>query len=146
MYVPITMQTVCIVLLSLIHTPKVVVSSVLGWIGLAAVGVPVFADMDVGMILLAGTTGGYIVSFPIAACFISYVASKRWVKSYFDLACTLFVASSIVYTLGVSWLSTFIGLKAAVFHGFLMCIPGGLFKTMVIVSFVRKYKLLNSVR
>jgi biotin transport system substrate-specific component len=75
--VPFTLQTFFVLL----------AGGVLGWrngmlsmslyVAMGAVGMPVFAGGGFGLARLLGPTGGYLLSFPVAACFVGALVSFR---------------------------------------------------------------------
>lgn len=73
--VPLTMQTLAVLLVGGLLGPKLGASSVAGYIALGAAGAPVFHNGLGGPAVLAGPTGGYLVGF-IAAAFLMGLAAK----------------------------------------------------------------------
>ena len=65
--VPFTLQTLVIPLAGIILGAKKSALSVLVYIILGAVGVPIFTGFRGGIAVIFGVTGGYILSFPILA-------------------------------------------------------------------------------
>ncbi len=70
--VPFTLQTTLILMAGLILGPKKGAISVLIYILVGAVGVPVFSGFRGGISILFLSTGGFIMSFPLMA----YIAGK----------------------------------------------------------------------
>ncbi|MDF2803447.1 MAG: hypothetical protein K0S61_3350 [Anaerocolumna sp.] len=61
--VPVTLQTFSIVLIGIMLGPKLGLISVLLYMLIGAVGVPVFSNLHGGLNVLVGPTGGYIFGF-----------------------------------------------------------------------------------
>lgn len=74
--VPITGQTLAIGLAATILGAKYGTISVLVYLGLGAVGIPVFAQMSGGLGSLFGPTGGYLFGFIPTAFIIGYYLEK----------------------------------------------------------------------
>lgn len=77
--VPFTLQTFAMAFTILVLSPKDAICSVLLYIGMGAVGLPVFSSMRGGFAALAGPTGGFIWGFllgAIAACMLLSAFSK----------------------------------------------------------------------
>lgn len=74
--VPITGQTLAIGLAATILGARYGTVSVLLYILLGAVGIPVFAGFSAGFSVLVGPTGGFIVGFIPTALFIGYYLEK----------------------------------------------------------------------
>jgi biotin transport system substrate-specific component len=79
--VPFTLQTFFVLL----------AGGVLGWrngflsmslyIGMGAIGMPVFSGGGFGLVRLLGPSGGYLLSFPVAAALVGALMSLRPVKA-----------------------------------------------------------------
>lgn len=65
--VPITLQTLAVILAGTILGPVRGFAAVLLWIVVGLIGLPVFAGGTGGLAVLAGPTVGYLLSFPFAA-------------------------------------------------------------------------------
>lgn len=73
----ITLQTAAVNIIALLLTPRQSFITLLTYILLGAVGLPVFAGMKGGLSVLIGPTGGFIIGFLLAAPFISLLKGKR---------------------------------------------------------------------
>ena len=81
--VPITAQSLIINMIALLLKPKKAGTTVVIWILLGAVGLPVFSNGNAGFGVLAGPTGGYIFGYLIAAILISLARGKKnnWIRN-----------------------------------------------------------------
>lgn len=96
--VPMTMQTFAITLAGIVLGSKKGGMSILVYVLLGAIGVPVFAGFSGGFQNLVGPTGGFIISFPIMAYLIGLgVELKK--KELFVLFLVLGTVSN--YVIGV---------------------------------------------
>src|SRR5215213_5913241 len=116
--VPFTLQVLAVLLSGLVLGPRhgALVQAVYLLVG--AVGVPVFAQFSGGLGVILGPTGGYLISYPIAAAVAGLAApavaggARRraliWglVWGYAGLA--------VIYALGVAWLARVTNLPAGV--------------------------------
>lgn len=130
--VPITGQSLAIMLAGSILTARQAAFSVLTFLLLGAVGVPVFAGMSGGIGILIGPRGGYLIGYLVGVIVIVLAKGKN--NNIWRLALANSVGGIIVvYLLGVLWLSfiTGMGLEKAVMVGALPYIPGDLFKVFV---------------
>ncbi|MDR1017986.1 MAG: biotin transporter BioY [Lachnospiraceae bacterium] len=75
--VPITMQTFAIILTGIVLGPKNGTLSVLVFLLLGAVGLPVFAGFTGGISKFVGPTGGFLFSFPLMALVIGLFAKIK---------------------------------------------------------------------
>lgn len=100
--VPITLQTFAVCLSAAMLGWKRGTLSVLIYILLGAVGVPVFAGMKGGVGVLAGPTGGYIIGFLLTAIVIGF-AAERWERKALPLTLAMILGVILCYTVGTIW-------------------------------------------
>lgn len=65
--VPVTMQTLFVLLAGIVLGPRDGFYAMIAYIGIGLAGAPVFAGMTFGPAVLFGPTGGYLLAFPAAA-------------------------------------------------------------------------------
>jgi len=76
-------------------------------------GLPVFAQGHGGAIWLAGPTAGYLFSYPFAAFVAGWFSQRGWGSTILRAITGMLVALGVIYLGGFSWLSAFLGAKAA---------------------------------
>jgi biotin transport system substrate-specific component len=138
--VPITLQTVAVLVIGLTFSKKDALKSVSLFLGLGALGAPVFANFSGGLAKLIGPAGGYCFGF-FAAIWLMCVLRERIIN--LDTKKTFLVAlagSATVFLFGLSWLSTFVGWKNAIAVGFMPFIIPGIIKSALVASAVRYIK------
>lgn len=75
--VPVTLQPLVVVLSGLMLGPVLGFASMLTYLALGALGLPVFAPVGLpGVLRLLGPTGGYLIAFPFAAFAAGFVAQR----------------------------------------------------------------------
>jgi biotin transport system substrate-specific component len=79
-------------------------------------GAPVFSLGRSGLGMILGTSGGYLLAYPVAA-FVAGALRQKAKQSFLSTFAILSLANLIIYTLGVTQLSAFIGLKSAMMLG-----------------------------
>ncbi len=94
--VPITLQTFFVLLSGMVLGYKSGVCSVLVYIGLGLVGIPVFAGGTGGIGSVLMPTFGYILGFILAA----YVSGRTVKSSYKGYLVSAFAATGIIYACG----------------------------------------------
>lgn len=125
--VPITLQTFFVLTAGIYLGPRDAAASQLGYLALGAAGLPVFAG-GAGFAHLLGATGGYLLSFPIAA---ALVGATLHPGVRLGRALAVFVAAQVViFGLGTAWLAAFLGIgfDRALALGVLPFLPGGAVK------------------
>jgi len=137
--VPMTLQTLAVLLVAGLLGPKLGVASVAGYLALGLSGAPVFASGIGGLAKLFGPTGGYLVAF-LPAAFLMGLAgwrSRRIVGGALSalrrlgmLTAGAIVAEVVVFTVGVWWLALYTGsdVSTAVSLGLTPFILGDLLK------------------
>lgn len=139
--VPVTGQTLGIMLAGLLLGPLQAFLSVFIFILLGIAGVPVFSGGRSGIGVVAGPSGGYIVGFLVGAVVISLLCRKT--NNIWKLGGSAIVGGIIVvYLLGVSRLSflTGMGLEKAIVTGALPFIPGDILKVIAATLLARRLK------
>ncbi len=84
--------------------------SVLVYIMMGAVGIPVFANFRGGLSVLAGPTGGYILGYLIAALVVGMV-STYWGDSFWKLVLGMVSGLALCYLFGTVWYVALTGTK-----------------------------------
>ncbi len=107
--VPITLQTFAVCLAAAMLGWKRGTLSVLIYVLLGAVGVPVFAGMTGGVGILAGPTGGYIIGF-IPAALIIGLAADKWERKALPLTVAMVLGVLVCYLIGTIWFMVVTGM------------------------------------
>ena len=101
--VPMTLQTLFVLLAGALLGPVAAVTSQLLYLGLGIAGVPVFAMGAAGLPWIFGPTGGYLMAFPLAAALVGWISGSE--GSALRTAMALVAGSSIIFVMGAGWLS-----------------------------------------
>lgn len=129
--VPVTLQTLFVVLAGALLGPKLGAASQIAYLGMGIAGLPVFAG-GFGLAYLVGPTGGYLFAFPVTAFVAGVVAQRvagRGITGLALLFVGLFLASLITLVGGTAWLAVLTGDPAgAVAVGFLPFLLGDVVK------------------
>lgn len=103
--VPITLQTLTVMLAGCILGPLRGFSAVTLYLALGAVGLPVFAEHSSGIGVFNGPSGGYLIAFPLAAALggflVKYVARERRTRALVVFACSITASALIIHLLGI---------------------------------------------
>lgn len=148
--VPLTMQTLAVLLVGGLFGPGLGATTVMGYLAVGAAGAPVFANGFGGVAVLIGPTGGYLVGFVAAAWLMGWVSRKAGVgaveggrleraKKVALLAVGAVAAEVVIYVFGVPWLaaSTGMGLREAVAAGLVPFLLGDALKMAVAIAALR---------
>jgi biotin transport system substrate-specific component len=105
--VPFTLQTMAVVLAGAFLGPKKGAYSQLLYLGMGSIGLPVFAQVPdgyFGFASLFGPTGGYLLSFPLAAYLTGLILLKN--KSYMTNVIAMFAGNILILVAGAIYLDT----------------------------------------
>lgn len=100
--VPVTMQTFAVCLTAAMLGWKRGTMSVIVFILLGAVGLPVFANGSGGLEVLSGSTGGYIIGFVFTALIVGLTADK-FDRKLIPLVLSMVVGILVCYAFGTPW-------------------------------------------
>jgi biotin transport system substrate-specific component len=124
--VPLTLQPLVVLLGGAALGSRLGLMSQLLYLAAGLAGLPVFAASPVlpqGLARVIGPTGGYLMSYPIAAFVTGLLAERGFDRRYLTSVAAMGAGLLVLYTVGVSWLSWFMpgpdAVLAAVRAGFL---------------------------
>jgi biotin transport system substrate-specific component len=137
--VPVTAQSLAVMLTGSLLSPLQAFVTVLMFIFLGTIGLPVFAGGASGPGVLLGPTGGYLVGFLVGAVIISLLKSNTPGILRYGIA-NLVGGLIVVYAIGVPWLSQVTGmtLDKAFMVGVFPFLPGDLVKIFLAASMAWK--------
>jgi biotin transport system substrate-specific component len=108
--VPLTLQPVVVLIGGAVLGPRLGMSSQVLYLAAGALGLPVFAASTVlpqGAARLLGPTGGYLLSYPVAAFVTGWLASRGFDRRYFTSVLAMVAGLAIILATGVVWLMLF---------------------------------------
>lgn len=109
--VPITFQVLGVLLAGAILGKRNGALSMIVYIALGAIGIPVFAGGNAGLGVLVGPTGGYIIGFVLAAYLIGWILEKFPQKQNKHYALAMSAAILAIYLPGTIQLSIVTGMS-----------------------------------
>lgn len=107
--VPITGQTFGVLVLGMVYGARLGAGTLLLYIAVGSLGLPVFSDLSAGWGVMTGTTGGYIVGFALAAGLVGWLAERGWDRSVWRTALAMLLGNVVIYVPGLLWLGTVVG-------------------------------------
>ena len=140
--VPMTMQTFVVLFLGISFGYKIGLATVSLYLIEGIVGLPVFSnspEKGVGIIYFTGPTMGYLIGFLPAVFLTGYLKLDDWTKKenrnvefFFINLLKLLISVSVIYLLGLLWLSNLIGFEKAILFGFKPFWIAELFKILLL--------------
>ncbi len=125
--VPMTMQVYVVLIVGMALGVRLGTATVLLYLAEGALGLPVFAgtpERGLGLAYMVGPTGGYLVGFVLAAALVGHLSERGWDRGITTTFVAAFLGTSVIYTCGVAWLATLIGLPKAISAGVLPFLLG----------------------
>jgi len=132
--VPFTLQVLAVILSGLLLGPRYGALAQAVYVLVGAVGVPVFSEFSGGLGVILGPTGGYLISYPIAAAVAGLaapaVAGRERRRALIWGLVWGYAGLAVIYALGVAWLAGVTDLPAGVVlvQGVLIFVPFDLIK------------------
>ena len=135
--VPMTLQTLFVLLAGVLLGPVAGAASQLLYLGLGLAGVPVFSMGGAGLPWLLSPTGGYLLAFPAAAALAGWIAGRE--RHRVRTAVALVAATAVIFTSGAGWLSvvTELGAREVFASGVQPFLPGALIKAAIVYVIAR---------
>jgi|TARA_B100001094_G_C18094843_1_gene752465 biotin transport system substrate-specific component len=142
--VPMTMQTLVILVLGITLGWKLGLLTVSLYLFEGIIGLPVFSgspEKGVGIIYFIGPTMGYLIGFLFAV----YFAGKfKFDGSFFKRFLQLIFSVSFIYIFGILWLGNIIGWEKPLFQlGIQPFLLAELFKILIVLFSLSKLKKLT---
>jgi biotin transport system substrate-specific component len=138
--IPITLQTLGVLLCALTLGPRLGFASVALYLVMGALGVAVFGEQKAGLAVILGQTGGYLLGFlfcqPVAHMIIRRPDNS--IRGWLAIVAAGLAVHMIIFAFGVPWLHWIrsidpvadpISWADALYFGFVVFIPGMLLKT-----------------
>jgi biotin transport system substrate-specific component len=149
--VPITAQTLGVMLAGSVLGAKRGFLALLLFLVLVAIGLPVLPGGHGGLAVFAGATAGYLVGWPLGALVVGLLTEGVWTRYHlgWGLAANVLGGILVIYAVGVPVLRAITGLGwvDAVRLGALVFIPGDLVKAgiaaAVAVQVRRSYPVIE---
>ena len=149
--VPMTLQTLVVLLIGIAFGWRMGSATVLAYLAQGALGFPVFAgtpEKGLGLLYMAGPTGGYLLGFALAAATTGWLAERGLDRSAIGTAFAMAAGNVVIYVCGLVWLSSFVGMEKAVDFGLVPFLLGDLMKIALatatlpmIWKFLNRYQL-----
>ncbi len=129
--VPMTMQSFAVLVIGMAYGSRLGAATVALYLLEGAVGLPVFAgtpEKGIGLAYMAGTTGGYLVGFFVAAAAVGWLAERGWDRSLPTAVTAMFIGTVLLFVPGVAWLAVLIGGSKAIAAGLVPFLLGSVVK------------------
>jgi biotin transport system substrate-specific component len=118
--VPFTFQPIVVLIGGLALGPRLAVASQVLYLAAGIAGLPVFAasaTLAPGAARLFGPTGGYLMSYPLAAFVTGSLGARGFDRRYLTSVVAMLTGLVVIFSCGVLWLGLLVGTQAALLTG-----------------------------
>jgi biotin transport system substrate-specific component len=134
--VPMTLQTLAVLVIGATYGARLAGATLALYLFEGLVGLPVFAGVLAGPAYIAGKTGGYLISYVVAAALIGFLAERGWDRAPARLIGALLIGEAIIFGCGFAWLAQFIGAPAAWTFGVAPFLLGDALKVLLAAALI----------
>lgn len=134
--VPVTMQTFAILVICVAGGLHLGGSTILAYLAVGAMGLPVFAGGS-GIAYMFGPTGGFLLGFWVAAVILGIGVKIGYDRRTLPCFALMISAVAVIFICGYLWLSSVIGFSKAWQFGVAPFILGDLLKAILAVLTIR---------
>ena len=110
--VPITMQSMVVVMLGAAYGWRLGALTVLLYLAEGLAGLPVFTNTPPaapGPLYFAGPTGGFLIGFVAAAAVTGWLAERGWDRTPMRVLAAMAIGHLVLFAPGFAWLSALMG-------------------------------------
>lgn len=99
--VPFTFQTMAVLLVGATLGSVRGALSMLLYLAVGVLGVPVFSDARHGIEVVFGATGGFLLGFVAAAAVIGALAERKWSSHFVKMFASYVISTAVIYAFGI---------------------------------------------
>jgi len=150
--VPLTLQTLGVLFTGYYLGPRFGLLSVLLYLFLGALGLPFFSGSKGGLLVLSGSTGGYLLGFLSAVYLVGWAREKGYLERWPQTLLIGVLAHLFIYLFGIAWfvsgyqiLSSTYTLKELLTLTIIPFLPSDLAKVFLFVGFIYTEKRTREV-
>ncbi|MGI4752457.1 MAG: biotin transporter BioY [Janthinobacterium lividum] len=137
----ISLQTVAVMFIGLTYNKTTAPLTILSYITLGVVGMPIFGEFSSGLRILFGPTAGYLAGLIIAVYVMASLKDKIFTSNKWLNQITLcLIGNIIIMSLGWMWLAKMIGASGAFYGGVLPFIIPGIIKSALLIGLINIVK------
>ncbi|MET0968413.1 MAG: biotin transporter BioY [Tardiphaga sp.] len=147
-YVPMTLQTLVVLVIGAIYGWPLGVATVVAYLAIGALGLPVFAGPVGGPKPLFGPTAGFLFGFAAATLIVGALSARGWDRSFARMIVAMAIGHVVILAAGFAWLAYGIGLGPAKAWsvGILPFLAGAVVKTVLGAILVPRLRHLADLR
>lgn len=133
--VPFTLTPLVVLLTGAALGSRLGAAAQIAYLALGIAGLQVFAPnplLPQGAARLLGPTGGYLLSYPVAAFLTGYLAERGWDRYFLSSIAAMLLGLTMIYTGGVASMVVYTGsVWAAIYQGVVPFVAADLVKVVM---------------
>ena len=138
--IPINLQTAGVLILALCYSRAESMGSIVSFVALGAVGVPLYSGFASGLSVMIGPTGGYLAGMVLCTYIVSTTRIVFGEDSWMKLLIYSMLGTVSVLITGISYLSLAVGIEQAMIVGLYPFIIPGMIEALFTTCVVRILK------
>jgi biotin transport system substrate-specific component len=129
-FVPMTLQTLVVLMIGAVYGWRLGTVTIIAYLAVGALGLPVFAGPVGGLKPLTGATAGFLFGFVIASFVTGWCSERGWDRSMVRLFVAMAIGHIVIMAMGFAWLAfgMKLGISKAWSVGVLPFLAGALVK------------------
>ena len=104
-YVPMTLQTLVVLMIGAVYGWRLGTLTIIAYLAVGALGLPVFAGPVGGLKPLTGATAGFLSGFVVAAFVTGWFSERGWDRSLVRLFVVMAIGHIVIMAMGFAWLA-----------------------------------------
>jgi biotin transport system substrate-specific component len=104
-YVPMTLQTLVVLMIGAVYGWRLGTLTIIAYLAVGALGLPVFAGPVGGLKPLTGATAGFLSGFVVAAFVTGWFSERGWDRSMVRLFVVMAIGHIVIMAMGFAWLA-----------------------------------------
>jgi len=128
--IPVTGQSLAVLLVAYVLGLKEGTISILLYLIIGLLGVPIFADGGNGISAFTGNSGGYLIGFLFGGALCGFL-SERLKNTFMNSLWAALFGTLVILLFGVTRLAFNLGISDALLYGFNPFVLGGLIKILL---------------
>ena len=142
--IPVTLQTICVIFISLYYTPYQAASTLALYLFSRLTGIPTIPGIPFGLTAFIKPAGGYLVGMLVGTCMVSYLRTRFRTRSGLSLVIYSLTCLAAIYTFGLLHLTYCLhSFNKAVSVGLVPFIVPEIYKMIILYSVIIA---INSVK
>jgi len=104
-YVPMTLQTLVVLMIGAVYGWRLGTLTIIAYLAVGALGLPVFAGPVGGLKPLTGATAGFLSGFVVASFITGWFSEREWDRSMVRLFVAMAIGHIVIMAMGFAWLA-----------------------------------------